>query len=142
MSKSEFVLHIFSLFPDAAISPMQAQNLFFLIEKRLGDRCGEQVKVFNFEPYCYGPFDKDLFQSIKEYSTQGILSSHRINNVVYHKIKRSKVIDTSEFLNPEIRKYIKDELVEFVRRIRFRELCFSIYKEFPDMAKNSILLSK
>lgn len=150
MDKSSFVLNTFSLIPDIQLSSIQTQKLFFLIEQRLQKVCKKDVSLFDFQPYYYGPFDKSLSQLLQVFVQDNILIPYAVARVEYcqiticrveyYQINKEKIIDTSNFLNEKIRAYIKEQLVEFVRRLSFRDLCFSVCNEFPQMAVKSILV--
>ena len=152
MGKDDFVIKTFSLIPEVQLSPIQTQKLFFLIGERLQEVCGPEIKQFDFQPYYYGPFDKDLSRLLRLFVQSNILVPYTISHdecyqlaicrVEYYQINKQKIVDTSGFFNEKIRNYIKNQLVEFVRRVSFRDLCFSIHKEFPDMAINSILVER
>lgn len=142
MDKMEFILKVFSIFPDIPLSHFQVQKLFFLIEKRLYDKYGNKVKYFNFEPYYYGPFDENLTHYLDICTDEGYLLASKNNQINYYRLNKSKTVDVSNFLDSKAREYIKNKLVEFIRNVRFKELCFSIYEEFPEMAKNSIFLRR
>jgi hypothetical protein len=49
--------------------------------------------------------------------------------------------DNIDFLNSEKKLFIK-QLVDFIKQKTFKELCFAIYDEFPEMKINSIFNGK
>ena len=61
------------------LDPIQIQKTIFLIEKE----CIENkslTKTFNFVPYNYGPFDKDIYNDYNEGPLSGFLSSLGLAN--------------------------------------------------------------
>ena len=136
MDRKEFVLNVFSLLPDnhPYLSPIKVQKLFFLIEKRLG----KDGAYFNFQPYLYGPYDSNLKSVINELVSEEKVEIERRNNLSIYKIV--KPVDTDNFLTKQEREYIKCTLIPFVLKKSFRELCFAIYDEFPEMKVNSVLI--
>ena len=138
MDKKDFVLNVFSLLPDnhPYLSPIKVQKLFFLIEKRLG----KDGTYFNFQPYLYGPYDSNLKAVITELVKDEKMEIEKHNNLSLYKIV--KRANTDNFLTKAERDYIQCTLIPFVLQKSFRELCFAIYNEFPEMKVNSVLVQE
>ena len=138
MNKKDFVLNVFSLLPKehSYLSPIKVQKLFFLIEKRLG----KDGTYFNFQPYLYGPYDSTLKYVINELVKDEKIEIEKRNNVSLYRI--IKPVDTENFLTKAQRDYIQCTLIPFVLKRSFRELCFAIYNEFPEMKVNSVLVQE
>lgn len=138
MDRKEFVLNVFSLLPAdyPYLSPIKVQKLFFLIEKRLG----QNGTYFNFQPYLYGPYDSELKAVINELVKDEKMEIEKHNNLSLYKIV--KRADTANFLTKAERDYIQCTLIPFVLKKSFRELCFAIYDEFPEMKVNSVLIQE
>lgn len=130
-NKEDFILEVLSLFPNVYFSPVQIQKLFFLIEKKLS----LNEKYFEFIPYHYGPYDKDLKNTLLKLKFEGKLIIDNINNILHYKINDSVDI-TKSILDKKQEEYIR-HLGEFIRTISFKDLCMAIYKEYPEMAINS-----
>ena len=137
--KKAFILKILSLIDGYELSPIQLQKFFFLLEKRIGD----EANLFNFEPYYYGPYSQELKDMVSELEKNGYIQSNNINGIQHCSIARpvSKQ-ELESFLSEEKKSFISTKLIDFVTKKKFRDLCFSIYKEFPEMAKRSVLLKK
>ena len=127
-SQEDFIVNVLSLAPDKSLSPVQIQKLFFLLEKRLGK------KYFDFRPHHYGPYDRYLTK-ILDFSDK--IESLNINGVTHYKIKENSIVRDNSTFN-EQQKNFTIEMINFVKDLSFKELCMSIYKEFPDMAVNSV----
>lgn len=129
-SKAEdFVVSILSLAPEKSLSPVQIQKLFFLLEKRLG------IKHFDFKPHHYGPYDRNLTALLTFSDKIDIVN---VNSITYYKVKEGEVAINSNLLS-EAQKKFAIEMIKFIKKLSFKELCMSIYKEFPEMAINSVL---
>lgn len=131
-NQEEFLLNVLSIVR-VALSPIQIQKLFFLLEKRLG----KEAEYFDFQPYFYGPYDKNLTEILNKAVQNNKLELSNINGVSYYQINKSHVKNTDHFLDDKKKQFI-DTLVNFITHKSFKELCFAIYKEFPDMKKNSV----
>jgi uncharacterized protein YwgA len=134
--KKEFILKIFSIIKDYKLSPVRLQNFFFLLEKRIG----EEAKFFDFEPYYYGTYCQELKDIVAELEKEGNLKSSNVDGIQHFVVaKPFNFNKLDNFLDRSKREFISSKLVEFVTSMSFRDLCFSIYKEFPDMAKRDVL---
>jgi len=131
-NSEDFIVNVLSLAPDKSLSPVQIQKLFFLLEKRLGK------KYFDFKPHHYGPYDRCL-TTILDFSDK--IEFLNINGVTHYKIKEDSIVRDNSAFNESQKKFII-EMISFVKSLSFKELCMSIYKEFPDMAVNSVFFKK
>ncbi len=138
MSKEDFILKILSLASDVSFSPVQIQKLFFLVEKRIG----YEAKHFNFTPYHYGPYDEELTILIKQLVSDGKITSSIIDGIIHYSISTGFQNNIDDFLDESKRSFISQKLIPFIKSKSFLELCYSIYKEFPEMAKRSVLIKK
>ena len=138
MSKEDFILKILSLASDVSFSPVQIQKLFFLVEKRIG----YEAKYFKFTPYHYGPYDEELTILIKQLVSDGKITSSIIDGIVHYSIDTGFQNNIDDFLDESKRSFISQKLIPFIKSKSFLELCYSIYKEFPEMAKRSVLIKK
>jgi len=140
MNRSELVLAVLAAGNGGAYTPVQVQKLFFLIDKKLSDHTGGPF--FNFIPYDYGPFDKEVYRAIEALSESGEaeiirnpcvgLKEYRLTTAGQKKgeqILRSLDLDNSDFIK---------RLSEFVRSLSFAELVSAIYKAYPEMKVNSV----
>lgn len=132
MNTIDFVLKILSLI-DTPLSAIQIQKLFFLLEKRLG----QEATYFKFKPYFYGPYDKNLTDIINEAVKNNKIELSVVNGVDYYKIDKNYIQDTAYFFDTNKREFIKN-LTTFIKQKKFKELCFAIYDEFPEMKVNSV----
>ena len=131
MNKEEFVFKTLSLLKNKDFSPVQIQKLFFLLEKRL------DVKYFDFKPYNYGPYSFELQNFLDAMSSFGEIQLQNINGINHYKIAENNIQNTDGFFDDKKRNFII-ELGDFIKSLSFKELCISIYKEFPEMAENSV----
>src|SRR5437764_13543901 len=52
-------------------SPVQVQKLLFLIDRNLSSLLGGPS--FDFQPYHYGPFDREVYATLEDLAKQGLV---------------------------------------------------------------------
>ncbi len=122
----------------ASFLPVQAQKLFFLIDR-------EAPHVFNgphfdFRPYDYGPFDRAVYdcmdflngQKAVDISTNGRYRSFRLSLNGYQEGRA-----LLENMSPQARDYLQS-VAQWVRTLNFQQLVTAIYDRYPDMKVNSV----
>lgn len=139
LKRGDFMLAALSPAKGASYTPVQVQKLFFLIDREIGESIGGPH--FDFSPYHYGPFDKQVYLELEELASAGYLQidddariwkTYRLT--IEGQKKGSAIFET---LEANTRDYI-ERLVEFVRKHSFTELVSAIYRAYPDMRANSV----
>jgi hypothetical protein len=113
-------------------------KLLFLIDKNLADDL--DGPFFNFHPYHYGPFDRKVYDVLRNLRLKGMvnfLSEHTWEDYQLTEIGLSTGVGIFEEMNEKSREYIQ-AISEFVRSLSFSELVSSIYKKYPEMRENSV----
>lgn len=139
MEKSTFVLAAMSPAGGRRYSPVQIQKLMFLLDREISDLIGGPY--FVFQPYHYGPFDKDVYAVLETLADQGLvdLDDRMVN-------RRSCALTPSGLeagqeafseLDPKAQDFIRRSS-EFVRKHTFSALVSAIYKKYPEMRQNSV----
>lgn len=138
MTREEIVLAALSTGNCDLYTPVQVQKLFFLIDNNIADRIGGPH--FNFEPYNYGPFDKEVYTVLEELSLKGYVEIISQGPWRSYKLSESGQREGSQLLstlNVNVQQYIKN-VSEFVRSLSFAELVTAIYKAYPGMKAKSV----
>jgi len=140
MNRNDFVLAVFASSNNAIYSPVQIQKLFFLIEKKIPEL--SENNYFDFTPYNYGPFDPNIYDVISE-----LISSEDLEMIsdINSRIMKYNTTNKGQIRGEQILQLLGENatgkikiLSDFVRKLSFSELVSAIYKEYPDMKKNSI----
>ncbi len=139
LSRSQFILASFALQgSSASMSPVQVQKFFFLLDKEIPTMTSGPH--FNFRPYDYGPFDKNVYLEIEDLERKGDTQITTESGIRSYKLtqegKRKGDILASH-LSPKAKEYIS-RVGEFVRRLSFEQLVSSIYKAYPEMREKSV----
>ncbi|MEO1015353.1 MAG: hypothetical protein AAFX08_09240 [Pseudomonadota bacterium] len=125
---------------DATYAPVQVQKLFFLIDENLAADLGG--KLFSFEPYDYGPFDKNVYAELEALERAGLVE---IVNRASRRSRRYRLTaagnalggEACAVLRPEVQDYLRNA-AKWVCSLSFAELVGAIYKAYPRMKQNSI----
>ena len=138
-TRQEFILSVIALQGEnASLTPVQVQKLFFLLDMKIPSEVGGPY--FAFEPYDYGPFDATVYRDLESLALRGLAFIGSSNGTRQYKLSDHGYqlgFSKSASFPDNVKAYIS-RLGSFVRSLSFAELVSSIYKEFPDMKRNSI----
>lgn len=120
-------------------TPVQIQKLLFLIQKKIPVF---KKDGFDFKPYDYGPFDKNVYSELETLAEKGFInireqeaSSWRAYGLTNDGLTKAKEI--FETLDADSREKIT-KLSGFVRQLSFSQLVSAIYDAYPEMKQNSV----
>ncbi|MCH8035154.1 MAG: hypothetical protein IH950_15545 [Bacteroidetes bacterium] len=141
MTQKQLILAALSVSESTEYTPVQVQKLFFLIDRNVGNQI-VGGPFFNFVPYHYGPFDKEVYNQLKELSETGDVSieMNQGDGMRKYKLTEEGIVKGKQWresLDDSITTYIA-ELNSFVIGIGFTDLVASIYQQYPEMKVNSI----
>ena len=114
---------------DAALTPVQVQKLFFLLDREIPALI--KGPHFQFSPYDYGPFDPSVYREIENLETHSLAlttpcGSHRIYSLTHAGINAGLAL--AKDLPQEATAYSK-RAGAFVRRPIVNRLASSIHNE-------------
>jgi len=142
MNRETLVLAAMAPAEGGKYSPVQIQKLIFLLDRRIPETL--QPSLFNFQPYHYGPFDKDVYHVLESLTKEGYVHiTHHSGGFRDYSLTPSGLKKGNKVLNkqtPRVREFIR-KTSEFVRECSFSELVSVIYKAFPEMRANSVFES-
>ena len=141
MKREELLLAVLAAARGRAYQPVQIQKAMFLLNQNVPDLI-TGGDGYNFEPYDYGPFDKQVYKDAETLSGFGLVE---VTPAPSGRWKRYAVsgegLECGEALlqdlSKEHRKYIED-ISKWVRSLGFNQLVKSVYDAYPEMKKNSI----
>jgi len=119
-------------------TPVQIQKLFFLIDENISKKL--DGKVFDFQPYNYGPFDRKVYDTLESLERDDFVEIDRSSRWYEYRLTESGLetaVKLFENQEPSIKKYLT-ELSDFVLSHSFSELVRAIYNGYPDMRQNSV----
>lgn len=128
------------------VSPVVLQKCLFL----LGQKCRNEVGTafFEFEPYHYGPFSKEIYQTAESLHAEGYVSPQRPPGQQWtdyvampHGLSKAAVLKQKSGPAVEAVDYL-GALVLWARQLSFPQLVSAIYDLYPDYSVNSLFSRK
>ena len=124
------------------------QKLVFLMQKRL-EEAGEdplQSDDYEFIPYDYGPFSKELYDDLDEIMARNMVEG-REENLDEDKVKYNYKIqeDGEQWVSDQLSKKEAQRILELAEEIKneygdvyLSDLIDEVYSRYPKYAENSI----
>lgn len=140
MEKKDFLLLVVAAGDGKPLTPVQLQKTLFLVEQA---KLPETPKPFyEFEPYHYGPFDKDVYIDADSLAVEGLVARLRSESgtwtdTVITPNGSMKAALLKKGLSPPSAKFIAD-VVQWAQSLTFTELLRAIYEKFPVYRENSV----
>ena len=142
MDKEAFVLMALAAGGEKKYSPVQVQKLLFLLDDNIPDAIGGPH--FDFQPYDYGPFDREVYSVLERLAGQAmvsILTTERgRNNYTLTPTGLEEGRKLFQSLSVEPREYA-EKIAQFVTTVSFSQLVSTIYSHYPAMKVNSVFNS-
>lgn len=138
MDRREVVLAALAAGAGEPHDPVEVQKMFFLIDEKIPDEV--DGPHFNFQPYNYGPFDRDVYVELEAAARDGLVRMiPRGTWSEYELTEEGQEAgrEALEQLSDRGAKYLR-AVSDFVRSLSFDELVSVIYKAFPEMRENSV----
>jgi uncharacterized protein len=142
MKRQDVLLAIMGAADGRSFSPVQLQKAVFLIDRNLRG-VFEDNSHFNFAPYDYGPFDREVYVEASALASDEFASiakgasGYSEYAVTDKGLPRAK--ELLQTLGEDQRAYVL-LVVEWVRSLGFAKLVKSIYEAYPDMRANSVFV--
>lgn len=139
MDKYKIVLAALAADQGKVYTPVQIQKILFLIDRNISEMV--HGPHFDFQPYDYGPFDKDVYNVLDELSQKGLVEVVE-SGQIWKKYRLSP--DGQEFGHKALESINKagaiyiHNISNFVLSLSFTQLISAIYKAYPEMKKNSV----
>ena len=140
MDRPELILSVLSISGNNFLTPIKIQKLFFLIDRKLAGDLHNEQPFFQFEPFHYGPFDRQVYIELAKLSDQGFLTIDTSSRIRKYSLTDEGILKGVEVLG-QIEEPLRNKiqmLSKFVQGLSFSQLISSIYKEYPEMKVNSI----
>lgn len=125
--------------PSTKFDAVQLQKLFFLIDREIPQLTGGPH--FDFRPYHYGPFDRAVYEVLDGLLESGDASVDTSSRYPRYSLTASgaqRGVRFLEKMHDSASHYMK-EASNWVVATPFQPMLAAIYRQYPDMARNSVL---
>ena len=142
MTTEEFVLASLAGGGGKSYSPVQVQKFLFLLDKNIPEAFGGTH--FEFEPYDYGPFDKNVYSVLDGLEEEGFVNIIPTGRGWNKYTLTPAGLEKGQNLLPPIDDSMRlyaEKVAEFVTTVSFSELVSAIYAQYPEMKVNSVFNS-
>lgn len=123
------------------LTPVQLQKCLFLLGKAKPEAVGNHF--YNFTPYNYGPFDRQVYIDADRLAAEGLAtitggssSTGRWNEYAITPAGMTRVRDLQPKAGPAW-DYVR-RVVEWARQLTFQQLVRAIYARYPEFRVNSV----
>ena len=141
--RQQVLLAWLSRSPVTYIDPIRVMKGMFLIAMETPVDWLPEEDRYEFQPYNWGPFSKDVYSDLEVLQGLGYVSilarpGRSWNSYSLTEGGRVEANEVSEGLDPRLGKYV-DAVSQFVMRTGFSDLLNAVYKRYPDYATRSLL---
>ena len=141
MRREDVTLLVLASADGSAYSPVQIQKTLFLVTENVPSLISSG-DGYNFMPYDYGPFDKAVYDDLRQMEISGLVEIAPASDARWKSYRATEHgLKTAEQLKRQLDKdtgkYLR-ALSSWVRSLSFSKLVSAIYKEYPEMKQNSI----
>lgn len=132
--------------PVTHIDPIRVMKGMFLITMETPEDWLSKNDRYEFEPYNWGPFSRDVYSDLEELQGLGYVSIQSMTGRSWntyalteagHHAAESEV----ESLDPKLVKYV-DTVSQFVMKKGFSDLLNAVYKRYPQYATRSMFVGE
>ena len=125
--------------PGVSFDPIRVQKLLFLIDRVVSERIGGPF--FDFRPYRYGPFDSAIYGVIEE-----MVSAHDAQIDTSGPYPRYSLTEAGDARGEVVLASFPAPVTDYfgraarwIRLMPYRRMLAAIYREYPEMAENSVV---
>jgi hypothetical protein len=140
LDKEEVLLVMLAVAQGKELTPVQIQKSLFLADEEVRPAFRASSR-YKFEPYDYGPFDKQVYADAQALAAKGLVKigtdprGWSTYAATPEGLQRGAVLRGD--LNDGQREML-DRIVGLVRRLSFTALVSAIYKKYPRMRERSV----
>lgn len=123
---------------NATFSPVQVQKLFFILDQEASAHI--EGPYFNFVPYDYGPFDREVYNELDNLARQGMLGVNHSGPYRTYTLTSQGFQYGNAVLDglPKGVAVFFGRAANWVTSLSFNQLVSAIYRRYPQMKENSV----
>jgi hypothetical protein len=134
-------LVVLSLAEGCPFTPVQIQKALFLASDKVEDAF-DRDSLYNFEPYDYGPFDRQVYADIETLERNELAEIRQRQGSTWRTYSASpRGVEEGRRLARRLtgpQQQVLERIVGLVRRLSFNELVSAIYRAYPQMRARSV----
>jgi len=140
MNRTDWTLLAICAANGKGLSPVQLQKALFLLGRELTDAVGSGY--YDFRPYHYGPFDRQVYADAEGLAAAGEVAIARREGENWNRylataegcaraegVKHGAPSEAVDYLN---------RVVQWALRQSFQQLVRAVYDKYPEMRANSV----
>jgi hypothetical protein len=138
LSREEIALVMLALAEGRPFTPVQIQKALFLAADKVADAFLPESH-YDFQPYDYGPFDRDVYVDLENLEGIGCVKINRQSRLRTYSATQDGLDEgrrSARQLSAN-QLAILERIVNLVRSLSFNELVSAIYKAYPPMRARS-----
>ncbi|MBW2974901.1 hypothetical protein KY366_04250 [Candidatus Woesearchaeota archaeon] len=111
------------------------QKLFYILSRQI-----KGLALFEYFPYNYGPFSKELNQSVNQLIIEGYIQERKVGDYFLYQItdKGKKEAKSQKNIGEKEQKAIL-QLCKHVKHYTPRQILEYVYRKYPETTVNSLL---
>ena len=141
LQRDQVLLVVLSLADGNPLTPVQVQKSLFLADRKARGAF-RGTSVYNFQPYDYGPFDRQVYVDAQTLSYRGFVEIGTDPRGGWNTYAATDegVRAGREFMAElaEEQRSMLSRIVKIVRSLSFTELVSAIYRSYPEMRVRSV----
>lgn len=140
MERNAWILLALSCVGDEDLSPVQLQKSLFLLKENKPFAVGK--RFYDFIPYNYGPFSRDIYIDAEKLIEDGLIRFTRVlgRRWMSYSLTGGGKEYVKGFIDDVSKKDLRYlyEIVSWIRKLTFRQLISVIYSKYPKYKVNSV----
>jgi len=140
LNRDEVLLVMLAHAQGKELTPVQIQKSLFLAAEEVSDAFHDSSR-YKFEPYDYGPFDKQVYADAHALAAKGLVKIGIDPRGWSTYAATAEGLQQGAALRVELndgQREMLDRIVGLVRKLSFTQLVSAIYKKYPPMRARSV----
>lgn len=141
MDKKQLTLIIIKFGGEQGLTPLKLQKGLFLISKKFGNLIDSDF--YDFKPYNYGPFAKEIYQDTNELERENLVKVSRENKWDEFSITQKGSIEADKIMAKKLDSQTRENLgkyINWINSLTFNQLTSYIYDNYKEYKVNSIIV--
>jgi uncharacterized protein YwgA len=142
LTPKDWTLMVIAAARGRAVEPVQLQKALFLLSRQLTPSQLRVRRFYDFAPYDYGPFSREVYDDAEQLEREGLIHVERPPQARFNLYAATEAgLERAAQLNAQLSAPVRVHLrsvVDWATSLTFTELVSAIYTAYPDMKENSV----